>query len=150
MNAWVLVRHGPPERAFALREIPDPVAGRGQVLIRSEGFGLNYADVMAAQGLYREAPPLPSVLGYEVVGRVEACGADVPEGLLGKRVVERRRLLEVTTSGRLMNVITLIYHATDANGLATEALESAPLPSVADHGELLELLQSALPASPRS
>ena len=70
--------------------------------------------------------------------------------LLGKRVVERRRLLEVTTSGRLMNVITLIFHATDANGLATEALESAPLPSVADHGELLEQLRSALPASPRA
>ena len=87
MNAWVLVRHGPTERAFALREIPDPVAGRGQVLIRSEGFGLNYADVMARKGLYREAPPPPCIIGYEAVGRVEYCGDGVPAHLLGRRVV---------------------------------------------------------------
>lgn len=86
MKAWVLHRHGAPERSLELREVPDPVPGAGQVLIRSEGFGLNYADVMAVKGLYREAPPPPCVLGYETVGRVERCGAGVPADLLGKRV----------------------------------------------------------------
>ena len=47
MKAWVLERHGSPERAFALRELADPEPGTGQVLIRAEGFGINYADVMA-------------------------------------------------------------------------------------------------------
>ena len=70
---------------------PVPVPKPTQVLIRCEGFGLNYADVMACKGLYRDAPPLPSVLGYEVVGRVEACGAEVPQDLLGKRVVAMTR-----------------------------------------------------------
>ena len=50
-----------------------------------EGFGLNYADVMARHGLYREAPPMPSIIGYEVVGKVIACDESSP--LLGKRVV---------------------------------------------------------------
>jgi NADPH:quinone reductase-like Zn-dependent oxidoreductase len=87
MKAWVLECHGSPQRAFALKELPDPVPATGQVLIRSEGFGLNYADVMARKGLYREAPPPPCVIGYECVGRVVALGADTPQDLVGKRVV---------------------------------------------------------------
>ncbi|MCC6839602.1 MAG: zinc-binding dehydrogenase [Flavobacteriales bacterium] len=87
MQAWQLTTHGIPAKALAMRELPDPVPKPGQVLIRSEAFGLNYADVMAVKGLYREAPPVPCVLGYEVVGRVERCGAAVPAGLLGKRVL---------------------------------------------------------------
>ena len=86
MKAWVLERHGSPERAFALRDLPDPEPARGQVLIRSEGFGLNYADVMARKGLYREAPPPPCVIGYESVGRVERVGEGVPPELVGERV----------------------------------------------------------------
>lgn len=87
MRAWQLQHHGDASTAFALRELPDLVPSAGQVLIRSEGFGLNYADVMARRGLYREAPPPPCVIGYECVGRVERCGEGVPVELLGKRVV---------------------------------------------------------------
>ncbi len=91
MKAWTLVHHGDTDRAFELREHPDPVPGEGQVLIRSEGFGLNYADTMAVKGLYREAPPVPSVIGYEVVGRVEGIGIGAPTELLGKRVAALTR-----------------------------------------------------------
>lgn len=91
MKAWILVRHGVADRAFELREHPDPRPGPGQVLVRCEGFGLNYADVMAARGLYREAPPLPGVIGYEVVGRVERAGEGVPPGLVGKRITALTR-----------------------------------------------------------
>lgn len=91
MKAWVLVRHGKPDRAFALREMPDPVPAPDQVLIRCEGFGLNFADVMARKGLYRDAPPIPCVLGYEVVGSVERCGDKVPADLRGRRVIALTR-----------------------------------------------------------
>jgi len=91
MKAWTLVSNAGPLKGFELREHPDPRPTEQQVLISVEGFGLNYADVMAAKGLYREAPPLPSVLGYEVVGRVEACGDAVKKELLGKRVVAMTR-----------------------------------------------------------
>lgn len=91
MEAWTLVRHGEPRHAFEPREhtVPDPKPL--QVRIAVEGFGLNYADVMAVRGLYRDAPPLPAVIGYEVVGRVEAAGAAVPDGLVGRRVVAMTR-----------------------------------------------------------
>lgn len=87
MHAWQLTTHGPPTKALSLRELPDPMPKAGQVRIRCEGFGLNYADVMAVKGLYRDAPPPPSVIGYEVVGRVERCGEQVPASLMGKRVL---------------------------------------------------------------
>jgi NADPH2:quinone reductase len=92
MKAWTLEHHDvDPRRAFALKEMPDLKAGADQVLLRNEGFGLNYADVMARKGLYRDAPSTPCILGYEVVGRVEACGTGVPSALLGQRVVAMTR-----------------------------------------------------------
>src|SRR5690554_4338213 len=87
MKAVVLVKHDSPEEAFELREVPEPTVGPNQVLVKAEGFGLNFADVMARNGLYREAPPTPCVLGYEVVGRVEKVGEKVSDSLLGKRVL---------------------------------------------------------------
>lgn len=69
-----------------MEEQPSPVPGEGQVLVRSEGFGLNYADTMAVRGLYRDAPPPPCVPGYEVVGRVTAAGAGVDRSVIGRRV----------------------------------------------------------------
>ncbi|MCO5276294.1 MAG: zinc-binding dehydrogenase [Flavobacteriales bacterium] len=87
MQAWQLTAHGSPDQVLRLCELPDPAPKPGQVLIRSEGFGLNFADVMAVKGLYRDAPPPPCVIGYEVVGRVERCGDAAPVGLEGKRVL---------------------------------------------------------------
>ena len=87
MKAWLLIEHGSPRKALALRELPDPTPKPGEVLVRSEGFGLNFADVMAVKGLYRDAPPPPCVIGYETVGRVERCGDGAPATLLGKRVL---------------------------------------------------------------
>ncbi len=91
MRAWQLQRHGDPLRGLHLVDLPDPAPARGQLLIRCEGFGINYADVMAVRGLYREAPQLPSVLGYEVVGRVVAAGPATPAALVGQRVVALTR-----------------------------------------------------------
>lgn len=91
MKAWVLTAHGAPADALALREMAEPVPKPGEVLVRSEGFGLNYADVMAVKGLYRDAPAPPCILGYESVGRVERCGEGVPQHLLGQRVVAMTR-----------------------------------------------------------
>jgi NADPH:quinone reductase-like Zn-dependent oxidoreductase len=91
MKAWVLRNYGEPRAALQLLEHPDPEPAEGQVLIRCEGFGVNYADVQAVKGLYRDAPPVPFVPGYEVVGRVERCGHGVPADLLGRRVVAMTR-----------------------------------------------------------
>src|SRR5258705_2420455 len=70
---------------------PDPRPGQGQVAIRVRAAGLNFADVLARQGLYPDAPPKPCVMGYEVAGVVEALGDDVNKDLAGKSVVAMTR-----------------------------------------------------------
>lgn len=87
MEAMVLVRNGLPGQAFERRELPDPVPGDGEVCIDVEAFGLNFADCMARIGVYQDAPPLPAVLGYEVVGRVSALGPGTSRLTEGQRVV---------------------------------------------------------------
>ncbi len=86
MKAVTLVKTGKPESAFEIREHPKPIPAKGQVRIRVEAFGLNFADVAARLGIYRPAPPLPSIIGYDVVGVVDACGQDVSPAITGKRV----------------------------------------------------------------
>ena len=66
-EAIVLIKNGSAEKAFERRKITIEGPKDNEVVIESEAFGLNYADVMARNGLYREAPPLPCVVGYEVI-----------------------------------------------------------------------------------
>lgn len=87
MKAYTLVKNGKAEEAFKLEEKPTPTPGEGEVLIESEGFGLNFADVMARLGIYKECPPLPTVIGYENVGRVKALGSGVTGLEIGQRVL---------------------------------------------------------------
>ncbi|HLP13717.1 MAG TPA: zinc-binding dehydrogenase [Flavobacteriales bacterium] len=87
MKAVVLKKYGDSASAFSYQEIPEPKTGNDQVKIKVEAFGLNFADVMARKGLYQDAPKLPAVLGYEVVGKVIEQGANVSENWVGKRVV---------------------------------------------------------------
>lgn len=91
MRAIVLVKHGPPEEALELRELPDPVPGEGQVLIDVHAAGLNFADIVARVGLYPDAPKTPSVMGYEVAGSIEALGSGVSGLEAGQRVVAATR-----------------------------------------------------------
>jgi NADPH:quinone reductase-like Zn-dependent oxidoreductase len=91
MKGQVLVKHGSPREAFELRELPTPEPGPGQLRIAVEAFGLNYADVSARQGTYLDAPPIPCVIGYDVVGRVDALGAGVSDPPLGQRVTALTR-----------------------------------------------------------
>jgi len=91
MKAIFLVRKGEPEKAFEIREVNTPHPKDGQVLIKVEGFGLNFADIVAREGMYRDAPPMPSVLGYDVVGKIEAFGDSVSGFTKGDRVAALTR-----------------------------------------------------------
>ena len=86
MEAFFLTQYGDASVAFERRTIRKPEPGPGHLLIKTEAFGLNFAEVMARKGMYPDSPPLPFVPGYDLVGRVEAIGDDVPEEWLGKRV----------------------------------------------------------------
>ena len=74
-----------------VQEKPDPSPGPGEVVIRVRAAGLNFADILARQGLYPDSPPKPCVMGYEVSGVVEAAGKDVNSSLIGKSVVAMTR-----------------------------------------------------------
>jgi putative PIG3 family NAD(P)H quinone oxidoreductase len=76
---------GPPE-ALKLVERPDPVAGRGDVLIRVAAAGVNRPDVMQRRGLYPPPPGASDLPGLEVAGIVESLGEGVTEWRVGDRV----------------------------------------------------------------
>ncbi|MEU3641812.1 NADP-dependent oxidoreductase [Lentzea sp. NPDC034063] len=78
-QAWGFGRHGGPEvQEFFDR--PDPVPGRGEVLIRVEVAGVNPLDHLVRSGLVPGLDggrPFPRVLGMEAAGTVLALGEDV-------------------------------------------------------------------------
>jgi len=86
MRAVWITKPGGPE-TLEVRETADPVPGPGQLRIRVRAAGLNFADVMAAQGLYPDAPKLPCVVGYEVAGVVDALGEGTQGHAAGQRVL---------------------------------------------------------------
>jgi len=73
MKQIVITTHGRP-KAMQIEDKPDPAPGEGEVLIRVRASGINFADILARQGLYPDAPKLPCVVGYEVAGIVEGLG----------------------------------------------------------------------------
>lgn len=74
-----------------VQEAPDPQPTKGEVVVNVKAAGLNFADILARQGLYPDGPKKPCVMGYEVSGVVEAVGQDVDRELLGKSVVAMTR-----------------------------------------------------------
>lgn len=65
--------------------MPEP--GAGQLRVKVQAAGVNFADVMMRVGLYPDAPKLPAVPGYEVAGVVDALGEGVDESWLDKPVL---------------------------------------------------------------
>ena len=74
-----------------VQEAPDPRPGKGEVVVQVKAAGLNFADILARQGLYPDGPKKPCVMGYEVAGVIEAAGEDVDRNLIGKAVVGMTR-----------------------------------------------------------
>jgi len=76
MKAMVLTQFGDPDH-FALRDLPDPQPGPGEVLIRVAASGVNPVDTKIRRGGSAVAPELPAILGMDVAGTVEAVGDGV-------------------------------------------------------------------------
>jgi NADPH2:quinone reductase len=87
VKAWRVHTFGEPQDALWLEEVPEPVAGPGEVLVRVAAATLNFNDVDGVRGRYGTVrPPLPYIPGMEVLGQVEGAGVGA-EGWVGKRVV---------------------------------------------------------------
>jgi len=76
---------GGPE-VLKIEEVPSRAPGAGEIRIRVHAIGLNRAEAMFRAGAYLEAPKLPSGLGYEASGRVDAVGPGVSGFAVGMAV----------------------------------------------------------------
>lgn len=111
-----------------LVEKPRPEPGAGEILIKVGAAGINFADLMARQGVYPPGPKPPFVPGLEAAGTVEAVGAGVSGIAPGARV----------------------FGLVQAGGYAEYALLSAaqavPLPDGVDFATATALLVQGLTA----
>jgi NADPH2:quinone reductase len=69
------------------RDVPEPVAGPGQVLVETRAIGCNFPDILMVQGKYQVKPPLPFSPGHELAGVVRAVGPDAGRLRPGDRVI---------------------------------------------------------------
>ena len=85
MRAVVAERPGGVD-VLALREVEDPVAGRGQVVVAVEAVGVCGHDVLNRRGAFPRTS-FPAILGHEVAGVVAHVGPDVTDLVAGDLVV---------------------------------------------------------------
>jgi NADPH:quinone reductase len=102
MKAIVITRLGGPE-VLEVQDVPEPVAQPGQVLVRVEAGGVNFADFMTAQGGYPGTPKPPLVAGREFAGVEESTGRRVMGYIqwaaFGEKVAARPEFLWTVPEG---------------------------------------------------
>ena len=86
MKALVCKAWGLPE-TLVVDDLPDPVAGPGQVVIRVHAAGVNFPDALIIQNKYQFTPALPFVPGSECAGVIESVGDGVARARPGDRVI---------------------------------------------------------------
>ncbi|MFF2453727.1 NADPH:quinone oxidoreductase family protein [Isoptericola sp. NPDC058082] len=80
MRAWRVTGPGEPTEVLRLDEVPAPVPGEGEVLVRVRAVAVNFPDVLLARGEYQVRPEPPFVPGIELCGDVVALGEGVAAG----------------------------------------------------------------------
>ncbi|HET9398274.1 MAG TPA: NADPH:quinone oxidoreductase family protein [Sphingomicrobium sp.] len=86
MKALLSYAPGGPE-TLKLAELPDPVAGPGELLVGIRACAINYPDVLIIEDKYQFKPPRPFAPGGEVAGVVEAVGEGVSGWNVGDRLI---------------------------------------------------------------
>jgi tumor protein p53-inducible protein 3 len=85
MKAVIVRQPGGPEQ-LTIGEVPTPVPGAGELLVRVRAAALNRADVLQRQGSYPPPPGASEILGLDVAGVVEAVGPGCRVHRSGDRV----------------------------------------------------------------
>jgi len=87
MKAIHLTAYGNPAQNLQMVEVPEPnMPSAGEALVRMEYAPVDYSDLLLANGVYFLNPQLPSVIGGEGAGIVEAIGSGVTSVKVGDRV----------------------------------------------------------------
>lgn len=84
-HAIVQEENGGPD-VLVFKEVPDPVAGPGEIVVRHTAIGLNYIDTYLRSGLYPAPKGMPQTIGHEAAGVVEAVGEGVTDLSVGDRI----------------------------------------------------------------
>jgi NADPH2:quinone reductase len=76
MKAIQIQSYGGPD-VIEVVDLPKPEPTPDQVLVRAHSLGVGYPDVLLRTGIYKWKPALPTILGNEMTGHIEAVGANV-------------------------------------------------------------------------
>src|SRR5919199_5062754 len=124
MRAIQIEEFGGPE-VMQLVDLPTPEPDHGEVLIRVDRAGINWADTHTRENDYIARYEVPLVPGGEVVGTVERGAGDIEEG---------QRVVAMTGTGGYAEYAT------------ASAETTFPLPDEVDDGQALALLIQGLTA----
>jgi NADPH:quinone reductase len=134
MRAIVLHAQGGPDN-LRLAEVPEPVPGPGELLIRTEAIGVSYTEASLRGSNYPTPVPLPAVFGFEAAGIVTVAG---DQALVGKRVVSMNTALgsyaEYTTAP--VDAVTVVPDGVSAEDAVTAANFGAVALAVLDTARL--------------
>ena len=83
----IVVKDYAPWRQHGIGELPDPVAGKGELVIEVEASEVNFPDILHVEGRYQVKVTLPFAPGLGGVGRIIAVGEGVEDFSLGQRVM---------------------------------------------------------------
>ena len=100
MRALLSKAPGGPD-TLVIDDLPDPVAGKGQVVVAVKACSINYPDVLIIEDKYQFKPPRPFAPGSEISGVIESLGEGVTDWAVGDRVIA------TTGSGGLVEKIAL-------------------------------------------
>lgn len=115
MKAIQLLEHGAPGK-LEIRDVQDPIAGAGEIVVRVRACGLNRLDLWHEAGELPIPLPTPRIPGCEIAGEVESIGTDVANWKPGDRVAVQSNLFcgecefcqqgeeSICVSGRILGV----------------------------------------------
>ena len=100
MKAVQLIGHGDSDKLILVDDVPKPVPGRDEVLIKVGACAINNTDIWTRQGAYgssqeddaptgwqRNVFQFPRIQGADIAGHIEAVGSDIPDTRIGQRVL---------------------------------------------------------------
>ena len=139
MRAAVCRAYGPPED-LTVEDLPIPVAGPGEVLVKIKAAAVNFPDVLLLANQYQVSVPLPFTPGSEFAGEVMGLGDGVDQFAVNDHVF-----------GAVMNGAFAEYDVVPASGLmlAPPGVELATLAGFwVAHGTAYHALRSVAEVQP--
>lgn len=120
MRALTLPQYGDPDQ-LTVAEVPRPVPGPGQILVRTAATAVNPVDLLVRSGALADslAHPFPLILGWDLSGTVEAVGEGTERFAPGDRIVA-------------MSAQYATGVGTHAEYVALDAALAAPAPTTVD------------------